>query len=104
MAEKLEGLNGDALRQMGDTLRGKSDDVVAVIASVLDGKLTFAASCGKNAIAKGIRAGDLIRTVTAICSGKGGGKPDSAMGGGTDLGKLDEALGAVKGFVSDHIK
>ena len=103
-AVKLEGLSGDALRQMGDTLRGKDDTVVAVLASVLDGKLTFAASCGKDAIAKGVKAGDVIRTVTAICFGKGGGKPDSAMGGGTDFSKLDEALAAVPAFVREHLK
>ena len=104
VAEKLEGLSADALRQMGDTLRGKCDEVVAVVASVVDGKLSIAASCGKNAVAKGVKAGDIIRAVTALCGGKGGGKPDSAMGGGTDASKLDEALAAVKGFVSEHIK
>ena len=103
-AVQLEGLGADALRQMGDTLRGKSEQIVAVLASVVDGKLTFAAACGKDAVAKGVKAGDIIRTVTALCGGKGGGKPDSAMGGGTDLGKLDEALAAVRGFVEDKIK
>ena len=47
-----------------------------------------------------IQAGDVIKTVTALCGGKGGGKPDSAMGGGTDLLKLDDALAAVDDFVS----
>ena len=89
---------------MGDTLRGKCDEVVAVVASVVDGKLSIAASCGKNAVAKGVKAGDIIRAVTALCGGKGGGKPDSAMGGGTDASKIDEALAAVKGFVSERIQ
>ena len=103
-AVKLDGLNGDALRQMGDTLRGKCDAIVAVLASVADGKLTFAAACGSAAVAKGVKAGDIIRTVTAICGGKGGGKPDSAMGGGTEIGKLDEALKAVPAFVEEKTK
>ena len=47
--------------------------------------------CGKAAVAAGVRAGDIIRSVTAICGGKGGGKPDSAMGGGADTLKLDDA-------------
>ena len=72
--------------------------------TVADGKITFAASCGSEAVAKGVKAGDLIRTVTALCGGKGGGKPDSAMGGGTDLGKLDEALAAVLAFVEEKTK
>ena len=103
-AVKLDGLNGDALRQMGDTLRSKAGDTVAVLAGVVDGKITFAASCGSDAVAKGIKAGDIIRTVTAICGGKGGGKPDSAMGGGSDVSRLDEALAAVEKFVNEHIK
>ena len=52
-------------------------------------------------MAKGVRAGDIIKAVTPIAGGKGGGKPDSAMGGGSDLSKLDAALEAVFGFVSD---
>ena len=103
-AVKLEGMTADALRQMGDTLRGKADAAVAVLAGVADGKITFAASCGSEAVKKGVKAGDIIRTVTAICGGKGGGKPDSAMGGGTDLSKLDEALAAVRAFVEEKIK
>jgi alanyl-tRNA synthetase len=50
-------------------------------------------------VAKGIKAGDIIRSVTAVCGGKGGGRPDSAMGGGTDVLKLDDALASVDDFV-----
>ena len=56
--------------------------------------------CGKQAIAKGIKAGDLVKSVCALCGGKGGGKPDSAMGGGKDLLKLDDALASVDDFVA----
>jgi len=93
--------NADAakLRQMGDMLRDKAPAMVAVLSSVNDGKITFLCVCGKEAIAKGIKAGEVIKSVTAICGGKGGGKPDSAMGGGTDLVKLDDALASVDDFV-----
>ena len=64
-----------------------------------NGKITFLAACGKDAVGKGIKAGDIIKSVTAICGGKGGGKPDSAMGGGTDVLKLDDALASVDDFV-----
>ena len=67
--------------------------MVAVLASTNEEKITFLAVCGKQAIAKGIKAGDLVKSVCALCGGKGGGKPDSAMGGGTDLLKLDDAPG-----------
>ena len=99
----LNDASSDALRQMGDTLRSKADNVVAVLTSVKDGKITFAASCGKEAVAKGVKAGDIIRAVTAVCGGKGGGKPDSAMGGGTDVLKVDDALAAVDDFVAGKL-
>ena len=95
--------DGAKLRQMGDTVRGKADNVVAVIASVNDGKITFLASCGKEAVARGVKAGDIIRKVTAICGGKGGGKPDSAMGGGTDVLKVDDALATVDDLVAETL-
>ena len=88
------------LRQMGDLLRDKEQSIVAVLAAVNEGKITLLAVCGKEAVAKGVKAGDIIKTVAPICGGRGGGKPDSAMGGGTDLLKLDGALAAVDGFVA----
>ena len=60
------------------------------------------AVCGKEAIAAGIKAGMLIKEVSAVCGGSGGGKPDSAMGGGKDLSKLDDALAIVDNFVETH--
>ena len=53
---------------------------------------------------RGIKAGDLVKSVCAICGGKGGGKPDSAMGGGSDLLKLDDALATVDDFVAEKLK
>ena len=113
-AKKVEGLNvitttlssmsAGSLRKIGDMLREKDDTVVAVLSSVTDGKITFNAVCGKQAVAAGIKAGDLIRTVTAITGGSGGGKPDSAMGGGKDALMLDNALAVVDNYVSEHIK
>ncbi|MBE6972935.1 MAG: alanine--tRNA ligase [Ruminococcaceae bacterium] len=92
--------DANRLRQMGDMLRDKATNIVAVLAAVNDDKITFLATCGKDAVAKGVKAGDIIREVTPICGGKGGGKPDSAMGGGTDVVKLDDALAAVDNIVS----
>ena len=54
------------LRQMGDMLRDKQPNVVAVLSTVNDGKITFLAVCGKEAVAKGIKAGDIIKTVTGL--------------------------------------
>ena len=77
--------------------------MVAVLSSVNEGKITFLAVCGKEAIEKGVKAGDIIKSVTALCGGKGGGKPDSAMGGGSDVLKLDDALATVDDFVAEKV-
>ena len=91
------------LRQMGDTLRDKATNVVAVLSTVAGDKVTFLAICGKEAIAKGMKAGELVKLVCSACGGSGGGKPDSAMGGGKDATKLDDALALVDNYVSSKI-
>ena len=92
------------LRQMGDMLRDKDASVAAVLAAVNGEKLTFLAVCGKDAIARGIKAGDLVKAVCTACDGSGGGKPDSAMGGGKDVTKMDNALALVDDFVAAKLK
>ena len=91
-----------ALRTMGDMLRDKDPAVVAVIALSAE-KLSLLAVCGKEAVAKGVKAGDIIKSIAPIVGGKGGGKPDSAMGGGSDKSKVAEALAAVKPFVEQVV-
>ena len=98
-----EGLDANALRKMGDFLRDKDPAVVGVLASISGEKITFLAVCGKEAVAKGVKAGDLVKMVSGICGGKGGGKPDSAMGGGNDLLKLDDALAKVDDLVAEKL-
>ena len=99
----IPGADAGKLRQMGDSLRDKASNVVAVLSSVNDEKITFLAVCGKDAIAKGIKAGDLVKLVCTTCGGSGGGKPDSAMGGGKDVLKVDDALAQVDGFVASKL-
>jgi len=91
------------LRQMGDLLRDKDENVVAVLSAVNEGKITFLAVCGKGAVKLGVKAGDLVRQVCSICGGSGGGKPDSAMGGGKDVSKIDDALACVDDFVASKL-
>ena len=98
-----QGVDAAALRVMGDFLRDKDPAVVGVLASIVGEKVTFLAVCGKEAVARGVKAGDLVKAVSAICGGKGGGKPDSAMGGGTELLKVDDALAAVDDFVAEKL-
>ena len=99
----IPGADAGKLRQMGDMLRDKEPNVVAVLASINGEKLTFLAVCGKNAIAKGVKAGDLVKLVCTACGGSGGGKPDSAMGGGKDVTKADNALALVDDFVASKL-
>lgn len=101
---KVDGTTPDALRSMGDDLKAKSDNVVAVIAGVNGEKANLVAVCGKNAIAKGVKAGDLVREIAKLAGGGGGGRPDSAMAGAKDLSKLDSAIAAVEETVKGMMK
>ena len=99
----VPGADAGKLRQIGDTLRDKASNVVAVLSTAAEDKITFLAVCGKDAVAKGVKAGDLVKQVCSICGGSGGGKPDSAMGGGKDVMKLDDALASVDDFVASKL-
>ena len=94
-----DGMDANALRKLGDFLRDKEPKIVGVLASVNEGKVTLLAVCGKEAVASGVKAGDIIKAIAPICGGKGGGKPDSAMGGGTEVSKVDDALAAVDDLI-----
>ncbi len=98
--------NADAnkLRQMGDLLRDREPYVVAVLATVSGDKPTFLAVCGKEAVAAGMKAGELVKQICCCCGGSGGGKPDSAMGGGKDATKIDNALALVDDYVVSKIQ
>ena len=95
----VPGADAGKLRQMGDVLRDKDESVVAVLASVGE-KVTFLAVCGKAAVKAGVKAGEIVKHVCTVCGGSGGGKPDSAMGGGKDASKVSDALASVKDFVA----
>ena len=90
----------DAARGLCDTVKAKHSDAVAVFAAVSDGKLNFVAAAGSDAVKAGAHAGNILREISAICGGKGGGRPDSAMSGGRDLDKIDEALARVEAILA----
>ncbi len=96
--------SADALRQMGDMLRDKEANVAAVLCSTAEGKITVSSVCGDEAIKHGIRAGDLVKHVTSIAGGSGGGKPERAMGGAKDELMLDNALASIDNFVDEKYK
>ncbi|WP_294798552.1 alanine--tRNA ligase [uncultured Eubacterium sp.] len=101
---KVDGTTPDSLRSMGDDVKTKGDNVVAVLAGVNGDKANFVAVCGKGAIAKGVKAGDLVKEVAKIANGGGGGRPDSAMAGAKDITKIDEALSKAEEIVKSLIK
>ncbi len=103
LTANVPGADANKLRQMGDTLRDKDGTVVAVLSSVAGEKITFLAVCGKDAVAKGLKAGEIVKQVCCCCGGSGGGKPDSAMGGGKDTTKIDDALALVDNYVSSKL-
>ena len=85
----------DAARTLCDDIKARYPDMVAVFAAVSDGKLNFVAVCGADAVKAGAHAGNILKVISVIAGGKGGGRPDSAMSGGRDLDRIDEALAAV---------
>ena len=81
----LKDTAADSLRTLGDQVKADAPDVVAVFAASNEGKSSVLAVCGADAVKAGAHAGKLIKEITAQLGGKGGGRPDSAMGGVADL-------------------
>jgi alanyl-tRNA synthetase len=100
----LKGENADTLRLLTDKVKDAEPEAVVVLAGISDGKLNFAASCGKTAVAHGAHAGNIVRAVAKIAGGSGGGRPESAMAGGKDADKAADALSAVESIVTSMYK
>ena len=100
LAAKVE-MRPDQARGLCDTVKERYPDAVAVFAAVADGKLNFAVAAGADAVKAGAHAGNILREVAAICGGKGGGRPDSAMGGGRDIDKISEALAKAEEILTN---
>ena len=94
IARSVEGADPAGMRTLGDQLRDQLGDSVILLASVSGDKLTFMATATDGAVKAGAHAGNIIKAATAACGGKGGGRPNMAQGGGTDVSKLEEALKA----------
>ncbi|MBQ8290569.1 MAG: alanine--tRNA ligase [Clostridia bacterium] len=92
----------DAARGLLDTVKSKYSNIVAVLAVVCEGRLNFVAAAGPDAVKAGAHAGNILKEISAICGGKGGGRPDSAMSGGKDISMVDKALDAVEGLLPNN--
>ena len=100
---RFDGTAPNELRSMCDQVKGDNASAVCLFAAVNGDKITFCAAAGAEAIAKGVNAGNIVREVAKIAGGNGGGKPDSAMAGGKDAAKVDEAVTAAKTIIADMI-
>jgi len=104
ITHKADGVSIDIMRSLGDELKARLPEIVAVMAIDFDDKLNFVCVCGKTAVECGAHAGNILKQVSEITGGKGGGRPDSATSGGKDRAKVDDALAAVVGIVKAMLK
>ncbi len=102
LAVVMEGADANALRETMDKLKDKLKSAAIVLASTSEGKVSLAAGVTADLLAK-LKAGELVNFVAGQVGGKGGGKPDMAMAGGTEPAKLPQALASVIGWVKEKI-
>ncbi len=99
----VEGVNPGDLRSMCDKVK-ENPDAVAVICGVNGSSANFACACGANAVSKGAHAGNIVKAVSKIAGGSGGGRPDSAMAGTKDISNINAAMDAVAEILGEMIK
>ena len=104
IATKLSDMQLDAARALADDIKANHADTVAVLAVAAADKLNFIAVAGKDAASAGAHAGKLVGAVASATGGKGGGRPDSAMAGGKDASKIDEALALAESTLASMLK
>ncbi|MBQ7889259.1 MAG: alanine--tRNA ligase [Erysipelotrichaceae bacterium] len=94
--KKLENADSGSLKALAETLRNKCEDSFVLLANHAGEKVVFVAAASKAAIAKGIKAGDMVKLAASVCGGNGGGRPDLAQSGGKDASKIDEAIEQIE--------
>ncbi|EIK51452.1 alanyl-tRNA ligase [Stutzerimonas stutzeri TS44] len=102
LAARLDGLDGKALLALVDQLKNKLGSAVILLGGVQDDKVVLVAGVTQDLTAR-FKAGDLMKQAAAVVGGKGGGRPDMAQGGGSEPGRLDEALGLARSFVEQGL-
>ena len=104
LVAQVDGMGANEMKALADNAKSQMTAGVVVLAANDGGKITFVAMAMPEAVAAGVHCGNIIREVTAICGGKGGGKPDMAQGGGTDPLKIDDALSKVDEIITGMLK
>jgi len=102
LATRAPGVDGKALRGLVDELRQRLGSGVVLLSGESDGRVTLALGVTKD-LTDRLRAGDLVREVSAVVGGKGGGRPDFAQGGGSEPAKLDAAFDRLRELVREEL-
>ena len=103
LTSHIDDVDINELKKMADTIKMQMTCGVVVLSTNIDGKITFVAMAMPDAVKQGVHCGNIIKEITAICGGRGGGKPDMAQGGGTDALKINDALAKVDDIVKAQI-
>lgn len=103
LVARFEGMDMNALRNMGDTLKDKVEDGIVVLASHIDDKVSLVAMATKSAVDQGVHCGNIISTAVKLVNGGGGGRPNMAQAGGKDASKIGEALEAAKVVIAEQL-
>lgn len=104
IVHSFEGMNVDDLRNMGDKLRDKFASCVVILTTNEGDKISVVGMASKQAVGQGAHAGNIIKEVTKLAGGSGGGRPDMAQGGIKDISKLQEALSIVETVLQGQLK
>ncbi|HBF3362391.1 TPA: alanine--tRNA ligase [Clostridioides difficile] len=104
ITNKFEGMDMDTLRETADNLRDKLGSGVVVLANVVDDKVNFVVTATKDVLDKGIHSGNIVREVAKIAGGKGGGRPNMAQAGTSDVSKVDQALSYASEVIKTQVK
>ncbi len=104
ICSKFEGMDMNTLKEVADNLRDKLVSGVVVLANVAEGKINFVVTATKDVIEKGIHCGNIVKEISAIAGGKGGGRPNMAQAGAPDVSKVEEALSAANEVVKSQVK
>jgi alanyl-tRNA synthetase len=99
LATKLEGVDMDGLRAIGEDLKNRLESGVIVLGASAGDKVNFVVAVTKDLIGRGLQAGKIVKEVAAITGGGGGGRPELAQAGGKDVSKLGEAIEKAAGIV-----
>ena len=104
LCAKFEGIDMSTLKETADTLRDKVGSGVVVLSNVVDDKVNFVVTATNDVIDRGIHSGNIVREVAKIANGKGGGRPNMAQAGATDITKVDEALSYASEVIKSQVK